>query len=51
MSIADKSLTIDVWGGITSLSLIQGESNGRKLVYTITDGKRSRNVAASFFCG
>lgn len=37
MSIADKSLTIDVWGGITSLSLIQGESNGRKLVYTITD--------------
>lgn len=37
MSIADKSLTIDVWGSITSLSLIQGESNGRKLVYTITD--------------
>lgn len=37
MSIADKSLTIDVWGGITSLSLIQGESNGRKLVCTITD--------------
>ncbi|HHU98495.1 MAG TPA: BppU family phage baseplate upper protein, partial [Bacteroidales bacterium] len=37
MSIADKSLTIDVWGSITSLSLIQGESNGRKLIYTITD--------------
>lgn len=26
MSIADKSLTIDVWGGAISLSLIQGES-------------------------
>ncbi len=37
MSIADKPLTIDVWGGITSLSLIQGESNGRKLYYEITD--------------
>jgi hypothetical protein len=37
MSIADKSLTIDVWGGAISLSLIQGESAGRKLYYTITN--------------
>ncbi len=38
MSIADKSLTIDVWGGAISLSLIQGESAGRKIYVTITNG-------------
>jgi hypothetical protein len=37
MSIADKSLTIDVWGGAISLSLIQGESAGRKIYVTIMD--------------
>ncbi len=44
MSIADKSLTIDVWGSVTSVSLIQGESAGRKLCYTITNGSTPINL-------
>ncbi len=44
MSIADKSLTVDVWGSITSLSLIQGESAGRKIDVTIMDESEPINL-------
>lgn len=37
MSIVDKSLVIDVWGESVFLSLIQGESAGRKVYVTITN--------------
>ena len=44
MSIADKSLTVDVWGSITSLSLIQGESAGRKIDVTVMDEAEPINL-------
>ena len=44
MSIADKALTIDVWGSMASLSLIQGESAGRKIDVTIMDEAEPINL-------